>query len=241
MLQGKKAKCGKMRRSRSRRLLRVRSGSKWTLTITRMESPEWIETMWSRPWHVMTCEITAPSRKSFLLMQMADPPAFRLSLEKSCVFSPPVFWTFSMFCSLSWISVFFHSFYPLIVFFECISFWRFSWIWLTFLCLFSFLLFTYSPFFSKKKSFSELFPFLLSLFFARKTRCFLLLSSCFFAKESELRDKNLISLEEFILPVNFLKANDIIILSKPRKRDVFLFSAQLWRCWRSQLALSYSK
>ena len=34
--------------------------------------------MWSRPWHVITCEMTAPSRKSFLWMQMADPPAFRL-------------------------------------------------------------------------------------------------------------------------------------------------------------------
>ena len=30
----------KIRRSRSRRLLRVRSGSKWTSTITRIESPE---------------------------------------------------------------------------------------------------------------------------------------------------------------------------------------------------------
>ena len=55
------------------------------------------------------------------------------------------------------------------------------------------------------------------------TRCFLLLPVVF----SKLRDKNLISLEEFILPVNFLKANDIIILSKPRTRDVFLFSGQL--------------
>ena len=61
------------------------------------------------------------------------------------------------------------------------------------------------------------------------------------AKESELKDKNLFSLEEFILPVNFLKANDIIILSKPRTRDVFPFSGQLWRCWRPQLALLYSK
>ena len=48
------------------------------------------------------------------------------------------------------------------------------------------------------------------------------------AKESELREQKLNSLEEFILPVNFLKANDIIILSKPRKRDVFLFSGH-WK------------
>ena len=45
------------------------------------------------------------------------------------------------------------------------------------------------------------------------------------AKESELRDKSLNSLEEFILPVNFLKANDYS--QQPRKRDVFLFSGQL--------------
>ena len=151
--------------------------------------------MWSRPWHVMTCEITAPSRESFLWMQMADPPAFQIiSLKKLCVFYS-VFRHFPFFV-LFLEYLFFLCFSPSSVFFECIFFWRFSWIWLTFLCLFFF-----SPFYILSFLFKK--PRFCCLLFARKTRVssFFLF---FFAKKSELRDKNLISLEEFFHPVNFL-------------------------------------
>ena len=183
-------------------------------------------------WHVMTCEITAPPRKRFLWMQMADPPAWDYFLKKVVCFLQ-CFWTFSIFVVFLEYQ-FFHCFFPLIVFFECISFLE---ILLDLIDLS--LPFFFSPFlhtllsFQKKHVFFWIVSVFAVSFFCKKDTVFPP-SSCFFcAKESELRDKNLISLEEFILPVNFLKANDIIILSKPRKRDVFLFSAQLWRCWRS--------
>ena len=145
------------------------------------------------------------------------------------------FWTFSIFV-LFLEYQFFHCFSPLIVFFECISFLEIPLDLINLSLPFSF---SMSPFyilsflFKKTLFFLNCFRLCCLLFLHERHGVSSFFLFFFFAKESELRDKNLISLEEFILPVNFLKANDIIILSKPRKRDVFLFSGQLWRCWRS--------
>ena len=52
-----------MRRNLSRKRLKVSSGSKWTLTVTRFLRPNYTFTVWSRPWHVILC-VTIASLQS---------------------------------------------------------------------------------------------------------------------------------------------------------------------------------
>ena len=95
-----------------------------------------------------------------------------ISSKKWCVFS--MFWTFSIFCSLCWISVF-----SLFLSFNCLF-----WMYLFFLeillvLIYLFLPFFLSPFyilsFLKKTLLFWIVSVFAVSFFARKTRCFLLL------------------------------------------------------------------
>ena len=73
MASGLCGQCGVVRRSVPRRLLKVSSGSKWTMTKTRFRHPDRVFTIWSRPWQVTSCVTTASSRKNSLPMHIAEP------------------------------------------------------------------------------------------------------------------------------------------------------------------------
>ena len=103
-----------------------------------------------------------------------------------------------------------------------------------------------------------LFSFLHTLLSFQKTTCFFWIVSVFAVSFFLQERHDVSSFFLFFLPKSrnwgtriwiawknssfpWTSWRQMISLSKPRKRDVFLVSGQLWRCWRSQLALSYSK
>ena len=75
---GHVGQCGWIRRNLPRNCLKESSGSKWTLTKTKLCRPDWMLTRWSRPWQVIKCVTRASWGRGSRWMQIADTPAFSL-------------------------------------------------------------------------------------------------------------------------------------------------------------------